>query len=94
MNVTDITNWLDRTYALDGSIACQLLRAYTNDVYLVTTQSLKCVLKLYGITWRTQSEVEYEVALLDHLARKGLRVPRVLVGKDSRKIYKTLVSGN
>jgi len=80
--------WLNNNYTLDGIIEVRLLRSYTNDVYLVTTGSSRFVLKIYGIHWRSENDIQYEIALLEHLAHKGLRVANVISGKDGQKIYK------
>ena len=79
--------WLRSNYALDGSIEATLLRSYTNDVYVVSTPIQRSILKIYGIKWRTEGEIQYEVALLSHLAQKGLRVAKAIAGKDGEFVY-------
>lgn len=80
--------WLGATYRLENPIQVQLLRSYTNDVYLVTSATQKTILKVYSNTWRSESDIQYEVALLQHLAKKGLRVANSIAGEDGQTIYK------
>ena len=84
--LAELKTWLGAAYQLDDPIQVKLLRSHTNDVYLVTTTSAKYVLKLYGVKWRTEPEIQYEIALLDHLAKKGLRVANAVTGRDVHKI--------
>jgi Putative homoserine kinase type II (protein kinase fold) len=64
-------------------VACRLVRAYTNDVYAVTSGSgERFALKVYGAGWRTASEVRYEADLMAHLAARGLPVPLPLARTD------------
>jgi len=83
-----LETWLGTTYTFDDRVQVKLLRSYTNDVYLVTTGAHKTVLKVYSNKWRSESDIQYEVALLEHLAKKGLRVANTIVGKDGQTIYK------
>lgn len=73
--------WLASRYVLSDIAACQLLRSYTNDVYLVTMAEQRFVLKIYGETWRTPSEIAFELDLLRHLSGKGLTIPLPIAGK-------------
>ncbi|MBA3875032.1 MAG: phosphotransferase [Anaerolineae bacterium] len=91
-DINTIAVWLDATYQLEWPIQVQLLRSYTNDVYVVTTATNKYILKIYGINWRTQADIQYEVALLEHLAQKGLHIANAIAGKDTRKAYNMVTS--
>jgi Ser/Thr protein kinase RdoA (MazF antagonist) len=82
-----LEEWLRSKYALDGSIETGLLRSYTNHVYVISSSNQRSILKIYGIKWRTREEIQYEVALLSHLAQKGLRVAKAIVGKDGEFVY-------
>jgi Ser/Thr protein kinase RdoA (MazF antagonist) len=57
-------------------VEIELLRSYTNDVYLVTCAGIRYVLKVYGINWRSDPEIRFELELLDHLLESGLPVVR------------------
>lgn len=79
-NLDALRDWLTGRYDLTEPIACRLLRSYTNDVYHIQTPSGQYVLKIYGGGWRTESEIAYEVALLLHLAARGLAVAGPISG--------------
>jgi len=68
------TTWIRQHYQVTEPITIELLRAYTNDVYLVTTGCNQAVLKVYGAGWRTWSEVCYEIEWIQHLVRRGVQV--------------------
>lgn len=78
----ELSEWVAASYELPGSVACRLLRAYTNDVYTVTSGGERFVLKVYGRDWRTESEVRYELDLVRHLAAGGLPVAAPVVRGD------------
>jgi Ser/Thr protein kinase RdoA (MazF antagonist) len=69
-----LTGWLETHYALGPQPDCHLLRSHTNDVYVVTSTQGRYVLKVYGVGWRTEEEVRYELAFLRHLAAQGMRI--------------------
>jgi Ser/Thr protein kinase RdoA (MazF antagonist) len=71
---TFLMGWLVERYNLEGPIICQLLRSYTNDVYLVQAANRRYVLKVYGKGWRTEAAIRDELALLEHLDVRGVRV--------------------
>ncbi|CAN5666602.1 phosphotransferase enzyme family protein [soil metagenome] len=82
ITTTSITDWLRAHFDLGPPTGVSLLRSWTNDVYLVKTTRDRFVLKLYGAGWRTDSEIRYEIAVLDHLAARGVRVARAIRGVD------------
>ncbi|MBA3276073.1 MAG: phosphotransferase [Chloroflexia bacterium] len=63
-----------------------LIRAYTNDVYLVETWEERYVLKVYGGGWRHDSEIRYEADLLDHLASRGILVARAVAARNGKAL--------
>ncbi|MCA0457034.1 MAG: phosphotransferase [Chloroflexi bacterium] len=80
--------WLNKTYDQQRDAQIKLLRAYTNDVYLINSGDRQSILKCYGVTWRTEPEIHYEVALIEHLVKRGLPTANVIRGKDGQAIYK------
>ena len=77
-----LTNWLASHYSLPQPLTCELLRAYTNDVYEIKTGQDRFVLKVYGKDWRSEADIRYEIALLQHLDAKGVRVALPIAGHD------------
>ncbi|MBI3943610.1 MAG: phosphotransferase [Chloroflexi bacterium] len=70
-----------------------LFRAYTNDVYIIQTSSNKYVLKVYGETWRSASEILWEIDLLSHLADKGIPVAKAIMGRNGAVLKKFAIEG-
>lgn len=82
MNLEELSQQLTTAYGLTPPLRCELLRAYTNDVYTVTAPEGRFVLKVYGRTWRTEPEIRYEIDLLQHLAANGVPVVTPLPAKN------------
>ena len=59
-------------YDIDHITGCEMLKFHTNDTYLLTTENEPYILRLYGARWRSVPEIEYELALLRHVAAKGV----------------------
>jgi Ser/Thr protein kinase RdoA (MazF antagonist) len=82
MSEDGLCEWIGREYALGRPVACELLRSYTNDVHAVQSPLGRFVLKLYGRGWRTEPEIRYEVALIQHLSAGGLPTPASVAATD------------
>lgn len=65
-------------YGFDGPLHLTLLRAWTNDVYAVTSTDAFFVLKLYRWVWRGPLDVSWEVALQDWLQQRDAPVAAVI----------------
>ena len=84
MDNSNLKIWLEERYGFVGNISVELLRSYTNDVYLVKTSSDRFILKLYSPVWRSESEILWEIDLLNHLKRKGVRISAAINANDSK----------
>lgn len=73
-------------FGLSSPLSVGLLRAYTNDVYLVETPVNRYVLKIYGVNWRADAEIRYEIDLLDHLTARGVRVASAIRNVDGEAL--------
>ena len=87
MNILEIISYLASIFPIELPAYGELIRSYTNDVFLISTPSKQYILKVYKETWRKEQEIEYEVALLNHLVRKGLRVSIPIMGNDGRYVH-------
>jgi Ser/Thr protein kinase RdoA (MazF antagonist) len=95
LNTDELSLWVAANYPLSRPIACQLLRSYTNDVYSVLCPDTGYILKVYGHPWRTETEVRYEIALLQHLAARGMRTAPPVASKDGDFVKQFMtVNGN
>ncbi len=65
-------------YSFEGDFSVELLRSYTNDVYLVKDQKRKYILKVYGQTWRTKEEILWEIDLVEYLSSMNVPVANVV----------------
>lgn len=81
-----ITQWLELHYSFLQDTFVELLRSFTNDVYLVITPSEKFILKLYSPEWRTQSEILWEIELIEYLVHHGVEVASVITAKNGQKV--------
>jgi Ser/Thr protein kinase RdoA (MazF antagonist) len=82
-----IVAWLSERYdSAFASATCQLLRSYTNDVYLIRSADQPFVLKLYGLGWRTRAGVRWEIDLLQHLSVHGVPVAAPIAARDRQSI--------
>jgi Ser/Thr protein kinase RdoA (MazF antagonist) len=83
----ELFSWLQHQYGLTAPLEISLLRSYTNDVYLVVSLTEKYVLKIYGLSWRGEEEIQYEIHLLDHLNKEGLLIAKPIRGRN-REVVK------
>lgn len=88
MTNLSLAHWVVANYNLTDSVTVSLLRSYTNDVYLVTAGAERFVLKVYGLGWRTEEAIRYEVALLQQLATQGMCVPAPLSGRNTDTVQR------
>ncbi len=88
-----LTQWVSRHFNLPRIESVRLLRAYTNDVYLVETADERYVLKVYGTHWRHDDEIRFEAELLDHLAAQGIPVARAIRGRNGEALQHLAING-
>jgi Ser/Thr protein kinase RdoA (MazF antagonist) len=69
-------------YDVGRLLDCRLWIAGHADVYLVTTDRDRYVLRVYRTGWRTDDEIAYEIDALRHLTKKGVSVAVPVVRKD------------
>jgi len=87
MNSELIPELLSQHYGLKNP-HYELIRSLTNYVYRVNTATERFILKIFSDTWRHYEDVQYEIALLEHLSNKGLRVANALPTKNGDKIVR------
>jgi Ser/Thr protein kinase RdoA (MazF antagonist) len=61
-------------YGLDSLLACKLWIRGLSDIYLVETRDANYVLRVSHAQWRSATEVQFELAFLDHLRQGGVSV--------------------
>jgi Ser/Thr protein kinase RdoA (MazF antagonist) len=80
-------------YPLTATTACRLLHEGFNTHYLITTSSDDFVLRVYQPDWRTNDDIAYELAVLTHLAARGVPVCAPIARRDGTYIN-TIVTIN
>lgn len=77
--------WVAAAYGLEVT-RCVLIRSLVNDVYEVGTPDRRYVLKLYRPAYWSLGEVEWEAALINHLATTGIATPSIEPSADERLV--------
>ena len=77
-----------RVYSLDPLINCFLLRHSWNDTYQLLTKSARYIARIYGVAWHTLSEIQFEIDLLQHLAKQNAPVAAPILRTDGQVITK------
>src|SRR5215218_5445324 len=62
------------SYGLRSCGSCHLLKPALNDTYFIDHAGEPFIARVYGSTWRTASDITYELELLRYLARQGVAV--------------------
>lgn len=69
-------------YALPLPTDCHLLNCGSNDHYLITTDDGDYILRVYTHGWRTEEDIAYEAAVLNHLESRGVTVCAPIARRD------------
>jgi Ser/Thr protein kinase RdoA (MazF antagonist) len=88
-----LQKWLHETYDFPSSLSASLFRSLTNDVYIIEDGRNKHVLKIYGAGWRSESEILFEIDLINHLISKGIDVAGVIVGRNGSALQHIQMNG-
>ncbi len=82
LSPTALLETVARAYPIERPVACELWRLGMNDTYLLRTRRQRFVLRVYQAGWRSPEDVDYELALLAHLAVRGVPVSAAVPGDD------------
>jgi hypothetical protein len=77
-------------FATDPVIRCKFWNRGLSDVYLVETLTAHFILRISHSHWRTESEVNFELELLDFLRRRGVPVAEPLRTRDGQLSVKIM----
>lgn len=78
LSAVHLAIFLREQYAFGECARCRLLRAGINHTYLVQDGSAQYIFRVYSLDWRTQTEIEEEIRLLNLLKAKHLPVSYAL----------------
>ena len=74
LSATHIGLFLQEKYALNKNIKCQLIKSGINDTYFVTDNQTKFIFRIYSYNWRTETEINEEITLLNQLKQNALSI--------------------
>lgn len=86
LSATHIGLFLQGKYSLSQGTKCQLIKAGINDTYLVTDYSNKFVFRVYSLDWRSKTEIDEEIKLLNQLKENGIPISYPLLDNESNYI--------
>ena len=81
-----VSSTVAAAYDLDEITRCEFLARGLNDSFLVKTASRSYVFRVYRRGWRNEPEIHYELELLLHVDRKGIRVSTPVARKDGNLV--------
>ena len=74
-------------FNIPSAISCEFLCQGINDSYKVATESESYLLRIYRKDWRTKSDIEFELSILNHLHQEGVNVAHPIATVTGKKIY-------
>ncbi len=86
LSSTHIGLFLQEKYSLSKDTQCQLIKAGINDTYLITDNSDKFVFRVYSLNWRSKTEIEEEIKLLNQLKENTISISYPLSDRESNFI--------
>jgi Ser/Thr protein kinase RdoA (MazF antagonist) len=73
-------------YPLQHPVQCRLISRGLNDVYRVESDGAISFLRVTPRGWRLDVELEAEIAVIDDVRQRGLRVAPAMLGRDGRHL--------
>lgn len=78
--------FLQEKYGFDEGATCRIFRTGINHTYMVSTQEIRYVFRVYSHQWRTQTEIAEELRLLALLRENGVSVSYPIADKNQSYI--------
>lgn len=86
LSATHLGLFLQEKYSLSKDTKCELIRSGINDTYLVTDNVDRFVFRVYSLNWRTKTEIDEEIKLLNQLKQNNISVSYPLTDKENQYI--------
>ena len=86
LSASHIGLFLKEKYSLSNNTRCQLIKAGINDTYLIIDNSEKFVFRVYSLNWRSKTEIEEEIKLLNYLKENSISISFPLPDKENNYI--------
>lgn len=74
LSETELGNFINEKYQINEKFNCKLFRTGLNHTYFISGNSIKFVVRVYCFKWRTKSEIQEELELLNLLKTNSLSV--------------------
>ena len=74
LSAKELGNFIKDKYQLNENINCKLFRTGMNHTYFLSDNETKYVVRIYSYNWRSKSEINEELALLQLLKENNLSV--------------------
>ena len=78
--------FLQEKYFLSLDVECQIIKSGINDSYLITDYSNKFLFRIYSLFWRSKTEIEEEINLLNQLRENGISISYPIEDKNANYI--------
>ncbi|WP_291116251.1 homoserine kinase [Empedobacter sp. UBA7248] len=86
LSPTELGEFINEKYQLEHNFDCKLFRTGVNHTYFLTTPSTKYVVRVYCRNWRTETEIQEELSLLNLLKSHHLSVSTPIPDKNGNLI--------
>ncbi len=86
LNDDALGRWISTAYDLSATPTCRLISLSLNDVYQVVAGHQRSYLRIYRHGWRTQEEIDAELALTRDLAAAGICVSVPIPGRNGNDV--------
>ncbi|OAQ39867.1 aminoglycoside phosphotransferase [Pedobacter psychrophilus] len=86
LSATHLGLFLQEKYSLSKETKCQLIKAGINDTYLVTDNLDKFIFRVYSLNWRSKTEINEEIKLLNQLKENEISISFPLSDKENNYI--------
>jgi Ser/Thr protein kinase RdoA (MazF antagonist) len=74
LSATHLAAFVQSRYQLSVNTTCTLLKAGVNHSYLITDADDKFIFRVYSLNWRSLTDIEEEIKLLNSLKEQGIPV--------------------
>lgn len=81
LSATALGQLVIEKYGLNQNCSCRLFRTGMNHTYFITDNDTKYVLRVYCYNWRSKSEIEEEIKLLQLLKENQLSISYPIADK-------------
>lgn len=85
-----VTAEIARHFGLGSGVHGELLTRGMNDVYLIESGGERLAARVWRANWRSDSDVDYELGFLEHLADHDLPVVTPVAAEDGSRFFSVL----